>query len=1286
MVVSIKKLFDEVKTHMEGWRAANPAAKIKALTIHDFIAVWVFTTGASLKKGDNHDKLVHYADLIWEPSKFTSKFNESMRNITVPGRAHPDHEWLHYHLGNAVEYVKGANAHQRSYVDVTPYRSSHTIEATGAPLYRGQGKLAKGETYAVGTRVQWKEYNSTSTSRESAEELAGKNGVMITILGARQNLGAVFATTPPLSVWPDEGEILLPAGATFNVLKHEKIGKVAHIELEHVGEWRDFDDEEVPAGCLSKIFSCGSSGGGGGGGGGGGADKRGASQRSGASRTAKYAADEPQGEKLVKLREVTFADAPVVAGDSPLTQVDVYAAEEALAEAEEVLADLDDIVSQEEREELEAVVVAAREGVAKEKAEAIQSPLSRTERWSADVANRTMERDFPLKYQLTRRDGIFRMPESIYDAVEREMTPVYERWKRNGFSETDGLAGVLSLADVIAARLFTMEPSDTDQKEWIKMGHKYADRGKFSVRDTFERIISDYSPIELPDGRFVASKHPERDGGVVWLYNHLKRSARNVRGLQTGGISSVQLFHGQQHLSAVDKTCSKGEDFMWREFKLAYLTRASAEKHTGENGVMFILAGSPEDLGACFAQTTPALSKHPNPDEVLLEAGMFFVVQSKKVKDGVTVIELEPKGNLSQHFEFDQDLLDDFDLTENMQRARWARMQTPTNADSDDPNDLMNHDELEGEDEGLQIKQTAEVLAAMEAAPVMFKQAMRKLMEAQNMDVVEPEDVQNARQNAFDEVEAVKAWGLFNEASEMLTELAKDLDTCFIAPELRMKQVEARNLAIAQSAMEALRSAHPAVEAAAIAAEAVRLEKERARLQLLLRELEVQLLAAEADQRASGSYQPSAELQALREQIESVKVALSMVVAAGGQFTHPTKRCRAVHTWDAAAGAGDGDLVFRVGDEFELVSEEHPGHGWMTGRRAGIQGTFPCNYVEVFENKKQKKKNKAADLPVMADDSDEGIFDEDDSENEKRPLLNSRGHSAEDFAIGVPKGTTGLVSSTVEGVFVAPVAVADALAEGLGQLGSDSHAAHADKVHTLAEGLQFAGEDLKHDLYMTTTSIAREAYHGAVDGGAVGFVTGLGKGVGLTAVGAVSTAVDLTKNLTAGLSHTLSGLLADELETDLTNHELEGEDEELQIKGAFSLFDEDGDGTISTEDLGTVMRTLGQSPTEAELQELIKKVPAKDNGRIRLKDFGRVMTATKVKDTGSDEELIEAFKDFAHGNDSISARDLRRVMINLGEEGNTTTEEVDGMIHVADVEGKDGLISYEEFAKMETES
>lgn len=53
-----------------------------------------------------------------------------------------------------------------------------------------------------------------------------------------------------------------------------------------------------------------------------------------------------------------------------------------------------------------------------------------------------------------------------------------------------------------------------------------------------------------------------------------------------------------------------------------------------------------------------------------------------------------------------------------------------------------------------------------------------------------------------------------------------------------------------------------------------------------------------------------------------------------------------------------------------------------------------------------------------------------------------------------------------------------------------------------------------------------------------------------------------------------------------------------EFKAAFDMFDTDGGGDISTKELGTVMRMLGQTPTKEELDEIILEVD--EDGEFRM--------------------------------------------------------------------------------------
>ena len=134
-----------------------------------------------------------------------------------------------------------------------------------------------------------------------------------------------------------------------------------------------------------------------------------------------------------------------------------------------------------------------------------------------------------------------------------------------------------------------------------------------------------------------------------------------------------------------------------------------------------------------------------------------------------------------------------------------------------------------------------------------------------------------------------------------------------------------------------------------------------------------------------------------------------------------------------------------------------------------------------------------------------------------------------------------------------------------------------------------------------------------------------------------------------------------------------------EFKAAFGLFDKDRDGSITTKELGTVMRNLGANPTKVELNAMIKEVDENDDGTIDFKEFLYLMVR-KMKDTDTEEELLEAFKVFDRdSNGYITSHELRHVMSKLGE--NLTPEDLEQMIKEADIDG-DGQIDYEEFVRL----
>ncbi|KAF8968653.1 translation elongation factor EF1B gamma [Entomortierella lignicola] len=134
--------------------------------------------------------------------------------------------------------------------------------------------------------------------------------------------------------------------------------------------------------------------------------------------------------------------------------------------------------------------------------------------------------------------------------------------------------------------------------------------------------------------------------------------------------------------------------------------------------------------------------------------------------------------------------------------------------------------------------------------------------------------------------------------------------------------------------------------------------------------------------------------------------------------------------------------------------------------------------------------------------------------------------------------------------------------------------------------------------------------------------------------------------------------------------------EELnEMKEAFGRFDKDGSGTISTNELSALMRSLGKNPAETDLQGMINDVDADGNGTIEFPEFLTLMATYQANYTDSKDELRETFKIFdKDGNGFITTAEFRQVLISLGER--YTDAEINQMIRDNDIDG-DGRINYQ---------
>jgi len=138
------------------------------------------------------------------------------------------------------------------------------------------------------------------------------------------------------------------------------------------------------------------------------------------------------------------------------------------------------------------------------------------------------------------------------------------------------------------------------------------------------------------------------------------------------------------------------------------------------------------------------------------------------------------------------------------------------------------------------------------------------------------------------------------------------------------------------------------------------------------------------------------------------------------------------------------------------------------------------------------------------------------------------------------------------------------------------------------------------------------------------------------------------------------------------------------LRKAFDMFDREKKGYIHTNMVSTILRTLGQTFEEGDLQALIAEIDQDGSGELEFDEF-LALTARFLVEEDTEamtEELREAFRMYdKEGNGYIPTSALREILRALDDK--LTEDELDEMIAEIDTDGS-GTVDFDEFMEMMT--
>ena len=146
------------------------------------------------------------------------------------------------------------------------------------------------------------------------------------------------------------------------------------------------------------------------------------------------------------------------------------------------------------------------------------------------------------------------------------------------------------------------------------------------------------------------------------------------------------------------------------------------------------------------------------------------------------------------------------------------------------------------------------------------------------------------------------------------------------------------------------------------------------------------------------------------------------------------------------------------------------------------------------------------------------------------------------------------------------------------------------------------------------------------------------------------------------------------------NYERPGimEQEILEIKEAFDLFDSDLSGTIDVKELRGAMTAHGLAMTNEKIMDILDKVDSDSNGRIDFEEFLTIMSSRMDESDKGIENIFRIFD--GSGKGEITVEDLQRIAEQLGD--NPQPGDLQEMIDMVQNGELKGFVNLEEFSKI----